>query len=204
MNLMLMLVLSLMCYFFAGGYLKRKKIKNYNAALLQKTLASACFVGIGAFSLSMSWYEKFAQLVFLGLCCGAVGDVLMAVAKNKNRKLTVRSASFGVGMLVFLAGHVLYILGLADITFDVFKVGIPYAVAAVLLSLLFEKKQKRVLPRHAAVCHRRSLLRSERCDSYFQLLRSLSFPQQGYFPYLFLLLRPDPDRLFPYSAHRID
>ena len=142
MNLMLMLVLSLMCYFFAGGYLKRLKGKNYNAALLQKTLASACFVGIGAFSLSMSWYEKFAQLVFLGLCCGAVGDVLMAVAKNKNRKLTVRSASFGVGMLVFLAGHVLYILGLADITFDVFKVGIPYAVAAVLLSLLFEKKQK--------------------------------------------------------------
>ena len=142
MNLMLMLVLSLMCYFFAGGYLKRLKVKNYNAALLQKTLASACFVGIGAFSLSMSWYEKFAQLVFLGLCCGAVGDVLMAVAKNKNRKLTVRSASFGVGMLVFLAGHVLYILGLADITFDVFKVGIPYAVAAVLLSLLFEKKQK--------------------------------------------------------------
>ena len=29
MNLMLMLVLSLMCYFFAGGYLKRLKVKNY-------------------------------------------------------------------------------------------------------------------------------------------------------------------------------
>lgn len=137
-----MLVLSILCYFFASGYLKKLKIRNYNAALLQKTLASLCFVGIGAFSLSMSWYEKFALFVFLGLCCGAVGDILMALAKNKNRKLIARGASFGVGMFAFLVGHVLYILGLADITTDVFKVGIPYTVVAVLLTLLFEKKQK--------------------------------------------------------------
>ena len=87
-----------------------EKAKNYVAAFMLKGIASAFFVALGIVGSKISSDKGFAKLVVIGLVLGCIADVLLNlrfVFDEKKGKLI-----FLVGILVFLSGHIMYLLAL--------------------------------------------------------------------------------------------
>ena len=83
--------------------------KNYLGAVLLKGAAAACFVALGVLTSQASVNGDFAHYVLLGLCLGMAGDILLNLRfLFKSKGMLV----FLVGILVFLSGHVMYLVAL--------------------------------------------------------------------------------------------
>ena len=92
-----------LCLIIAGIFIWQEKKENYVAADILKGLASLCFVLLG---MRCSPGTHTAKLIVAGLVLGCIADVLLNlrfVLKEKGQSV------FLVGILVFLAGHVLYL-----------------------------------------------------------------------------------------------
>ena len=92
-----------LCLIIAGIFIWQEKKENYVAADILKGLASLCFVLLG---IRCSPGTHTAKLIVAGLVLGCIADVLLNlrfVLKEKGQPV------FLVGILVFLAGHVLYL-----------------------------------------------------------------------------------------------
>ena len=92
-----------LCLIIAGIFIWQEKKENYVAADILKGLASLCFVLLG---MRCSPGTHTAKLIVAGLVLGCIADVLLNlrfVLKEKGQPV------FLVGILVFLAGHVLYL-----------------------------------------------------------------------------------------------
>lgn len=104
--------------------------EKYVPALLLKTLASLVFVYIGYRARTYCGNKEIADLVFVGLCLGAAGDFFL------NLRFVLKDIGqyiFIIGILVFLAGHVMYLIALIKLCNNPI---IPAVVGFVLTALL--------------------------------------------------------------------
>lgn len=96
------------CLTIAVVFIVIEKMGSYLVADVIKGVASAFFVLLGFLSAFLCNDVEFARMVLFGLVLGAVADVLLNlryVYEGSRAKL-----AFLAGILVFLAGHVCYIL----------------------------------------------------------------------------------------------
>lgn len=93
-----------LCLCLATVFLWQESKKNYVPAVILKGLASACFVILG-FQLSDG--SPAASLITTGLLLGCIADVLLNLRLVFPKK---GQLIFLVGIVVFLSGHILYLI----------------------------------------------------------------------------------------------
>ena len=99
----MLFVLIVLCAVLARIFLLAESREDYVKAVILKGLASLCFVTIGVIC---SPGTHTAKLIVAGLIIGCVADVLLnlrMVFEEKGQPI------FLVGILVFLAGHIMYL-----------------------------------------------------------------------------------------------
>ena len=95
-----------LCLCLAAVFLWQESKRNYVPAVILKGLASACFVILG-FLLSDG--SRVAGLITTGLLLGCVADVLLNLRMVFPKK---GQLIFLVGILVFLSGHIFYLVAI--------------------------------------------------------------------------------------------
>lgn len=93
-----------LCLCLAGAFLRKESRKEFVSAVVLKGLASLCFVALG---LLLAGGSQTARYIVIGLVLGCVADVLLNLRMVFPQK---GQLIFLVGILVFLAGHVLYLV----------------------------------------------------------------------------------------------
>ena len=134
----MVVLLCIACLALMTAFIITEHKENYVPAVILKGAASLCFVILGVITGKACGDARFARLVLVGLLLGMVADVLLNlrfVFKKNGQKV------FLVGILVFLAGHVLYLCALLP--------GCPspavcIAVGAVLTALILWQIFKRI------------------------------------------------------------
>jgi len=103
------LYIWVLCLLTAGLFLYEEHEKKYGSAVILKGLASLFFVLLGHLSSNMTQDSQIPPYVLAGLFLGVIADVLLNlrfVFTEAGKKI------FLVGILVFLSGHVMYIIAL--------------------------------------------------------------------------------------------
>lgn len=95
-----------LCLCLAAVFLWQESKRNYVPAVILKGLASACFVILG-FLLSDG--SRVTGLITTGLLLGCVADVLLNLRMVFPKK---GQLIFLVGILVFLSGHIFYLVAI--------------------------------------------------------------------------------------------
>ncbi len=116
-----------LCLCLAGIFLWKESRKEYVPAVILKGLASLCFVALGFLVAGSS---REAGLITTGLVLGCVADVLLnlrMVFPEKGQPI------FLIGILVFLAGHVIYLIAVTGMAAQPW---ICVAAGVVLTALL--------------------------------------------------------------------
>lgn len=117
-----------------------EKNKKYVPAVLFKGLASCVFVTVGILASKLSTDKQFAKLIVIGLILGLVGDVLLNlrfVFEKIGQKI------FLLGILAFLAGHIVYLCALIPLSSHlVISVIVGAVVALITLYLIFTHIEK--------------------------------------------------------------
>lgn len=116
-----------LCLLLAGLFLDTERKKKYDTAVILKGTASLCFVVLG-FLLAGS--SRAAGLICVGLVLGCIADVLLNLRYVFPAK---GQLIFLVGILVFLAGHVMYLVAVMGMAASPW---ICVAAAVVLTALL--------------------------------------------------------------------
>lgn len=104
--------------------------EKYLPALILKTSASLVFVLIGIMCSKICLDPKVSKYVILGLCFGAAGDFFLNLRFVLSK---VAQKVFLVGILIFLTGHVMYLITLINLATNAL---IPAVVGVVLTVLL--------------------------------------------------------------------
>lgn len=118
-------------------FIKVEHEKKYLAAVILKGLASACFVTLGILTSFLTKNVEFSKAVLWGLSLGMAGDILLNLRFLFPK---IGSKVFLVGILVFLSGHVLYLVALVPLCKHIllgFIIGA--VVTALLLMWIFSK-----------------------------------------------------------------
>lgn len=118
---------------------------NGKYSLITKTLASFGFVTAGVLA-SINLIDNFTgfSLILIGLICGMLGDIFLALRKTNSEDNSYLIAGIGS----FALGHGLYIAGITVVACAYVNVIIPLVVALgstpllVITSLLVFKKMK--------------------------------------------------------------
>lgn len=112
-----------------GLFIKTEHEEKYIPAVILKGSASLMFVLIGYYACHHA-PSVFSKQIFLGLCCGMLGDILLNlrfVFKEAGQKI------FLLGILVFLIGHILYLIALFSKASHTFAYVVLGAILAGLL-----------------------------------------------------------------------
>lgn len=120
-------ILIALCVTFAILFLYVEYVKKYVAAVVLKGLASLCFVVIGVFLSRASQSPKITDMIVAGLVVGCIADILLNLRFVFEKK---GQLIFLVGILVFLAGHILYLIAVFPLS--AFK--IVSVIAGVVLT----------------------------------------------------------------------
>ena len=99
-----------LCLCLAGVFLWKESRKEYVPAVILKGLASLCFA---AFGFLLAGSSREAGLITTGLLLGCIADVLLNLRLVFPKK---GQLIFLIGILVFLAGHVLYLVAVMGMT----------------------------------------------------------------------------------------
>ena len=99
-----------LCLCLAGVFLRKESRKELVSAVVLKGLASLCFVALG---LLLACGSQTARYIVIGLVLGCVADVLLNLRMVFPQK---GQLIFLVGILVFLAGHVMYLIAVTGMT----------------------------------------------------------------------------------------
>ena len=129
-------------------------IQRYKmSAVISKGIASALFVCIGAwmlyhnvtahflnevsFLLIGNIYSKYYIYIFIGLICGFVGDILLAL---RNLFIAKRKQFIASGMIAFGLGHLAYSVAPTLLLFDISPVWIlvPCLSAVMVVPLILK------------------------------------------------------------------
>ena len=105
-----MFILIPLCLIFAALVLFSEEKKHYVPAAVFKGLASLCFVILGFICTPGG---RTADCLMAGLILGAIADVLLNLRNIVKEKAKL---VFLVGILVFLLGHILYLMAVLPIT----------------------------------------------------------------------------------------
>lgn len=100
------LYLCAICAVLVAAFLKIEKDEKYIPAVILKGLASACFVALG---LLGNPGGEIAKYIVIGLILGMIADILLNLRFVFKK---IGTPVFLVGILVFLAGHILYLIAL--------------------------------------------------------------------------------------------
>lgn len=103
------LFLAILSALIAAVFIYFEHEKKYVPAVILKGAASLCFVILGLIGWRIPGQPHFGMMVIIGLALGCIADVLLNLrfVFEKNG-----SKIFLVGILVFLAGHVMYLVAL--------------------------------------------------------------------------------------------
>ena len=126
MNPMSNVVLIAACLLLSTYFILQERQEHYVSAVILKGLASMCFVILG---FSLSDHSRTANMITTGLLLGMIADILL------NLRFVLKSASkpvFLAGILVFLSGHILYLLAV----FPDCPSKLPCIIASVVLTAL--------------------------------------------------------------------
>lgn len=135
-----MYLLIPLCLCLAAVFLWQESKKSYVAAVILKGAASVCFVILG-FLLSPG--TGMAKPITTGLLLGCIADVLLNLRYVFEKK---GQLIFLVGILVFLAGHVFYLVAILRMA----RHALVYIlVGAVLTALLMVWIFKRITAKMA-------------------------------------------------------
>lgn len=109
------------CLIIMSVFIYYEHKEKYVLAVILKGLASLCFVLFGVLCSIQALNMQFAKMVKIGLLLGLIADIMLNLrfVFKKNGKLV-----FLVGILVFLAGHVMYLCALIP--------GYSYALVALI------------------------------------------------------------------------
>lgn len=121
------------CLLLVAIFVVVEKNKKYLLADIIKGLASCIFVIVGYLMSQQCTDMTFAHRVLIGLILGMVADILLNlryVFKKKGQLV------FLIGILVFLAGHILYLWALVP---RVHKVYIGIMIGILLTNLVMTK-----------------------------------------------------------------
>lgn len=102
-------IFALLCLALTAAFIYVEHKEKYVPAVILKGLASLCFVILGILGSRLAGDHRVAKLVVTGLILGCIADVLLNlrfVFEKMGKKI------FLVGILVFLAGHVMYLIAL--------------------------------------------------------------------------------------------
>lgn len=119
--------LWIICLALACIFLWLEGNRKHAAAVVLKGSASLCFVILGFLSARLTVNAALAHNVISGLCLGLIADVMLNLRflfPDGGKKI------FLLGILVFLAGHVMYIIALIPVCRPL----VPAIIAAVVLS----------------------------------------------------------------------
>ena len=113
------------CLIIMSVFIYYEHKEKYVLAVILKGLASLCFVLFGVLCSIQALNMQFAKMVKIGLLLGLIADIMLNLrfVFKKNGKLV-----FLVGILVFLAGHVLYLCALIP--------GYSYALVTALVGII--------------------------------------------------------------------
>jgi len=103
------IVIALCCLAIAAAFIYTEHKEKYVPAVLLKGLASLCFVLFGILGSELCANASLARKIVIGLILGCAADVLLNLrfVFKKNGQI-----SFLIGILVFLSGHVMYLVAL--------------------------------------------------------------------------------------------
>lgn len=102
------LYLCPICLLIAAVFIFVEKLERYLVADVIKGVASAFFVLLGILGAFKSNDASFARMVVIGLVIGAIADVLLNLRYVYEG--TKAQIAFLAGILVFLLGHIAYIV----------------------------------------------------------------------------------------------
>ena len=129
--------LCVLCLAIMAAFIYFEHKEKYTVAVVLKGLASLCFVILGILSNIQSLDMRFCKFVKIGLVLGLIADIMLNlrfVFKKKGKIV------FLVGILVFLAGHIMYIVAMLPNLLNVSLAIIGGVVlAAILLVWIFSK-----------------------------------------------------------------
>ena len=136
-KILLTALLWLFCLTFAGFLLYTEAREKYLCAVFMKGLASLCFVLLGILGYEVTHIWITAQNVLAGLVLGMIADILLNLRMIFRR---IGQKIFLVGILVFLAGHVMYIIALIpNCSCLTAAVIAGIVLTAVLISWIFQR-----------------------------------------------------------------
>ena len=131
------LVLCVAGMILQGIFIVVEHKEKYVSAVILKGCASLMFVCIGYVGFMAASNASFAKMVFLGLCFGALGDILLNLrylSKTHGQKI------FLLGIAAFLTGHILYLVALIPLSSNLLISLIAGVIVAVLLLFYIFKK----------------------------------------------------------------
>lgn len=131
------LYLAIICLLLMSIFIYVEHQEKYVGAVVLKGLASLCFVVFGVLSSVQTIDMEFAHLVKIGLLLGLIADIMLNlrfVFKKKGKIV------FLVGILVFLAGHVLYLCALIP-GYDhlALTIGLGAVASCIILIWIFKQ-----------------------------------------------------------------
>ena len=124
------IILTALCAVFATVFLRAEMKESFVWADVWKGLASLCFVLIGVMN---SPGGKAAQLLVCGLILGFVADILLNLRFIFKKR---GQLAFLIGILVFLAGHIVYLIAILEMSVN-WKISIAIGVVLTVLLILW-------------------------------------------------------------------
>ena len=128
--MLFVIILTVLCAVFAGLMLYTEKYKRFIIADVWKGLASLCFVLIG---VRCNPGGDLAKLLIYGLILGFIADILLNLRFIFKKRGNI---AFLIGILVFLAGHIVYLIAILKISTN-WKICIPVGIVLAALLILW-------------------------------------------------------------------
>lgn len=123
-------------------FIKVELENKYLTAVILKGMAALVFVILGFICGQQSINLEFAKMVKLGLIFGMLGDILLNL-RHLFKKID--SLIFLVGILVFLTGHIFYLLALLPLcTNTLVAIIIGTVITILLLIWIFSKIEAKI------------------------------------------------------------
>lgn len=131
------IILMIVGAILQGLFITVEHKEKYVVADILKGSAAACFVIIGVLGYFTRTSDSFGMKLMIGLIFGMIGDILLnlrfIVSEEKSQKV------FLLGIISFLAGHILYLAALIPITSHILMcIIIGGILAAALLTYIFK------------------------------------------------------------------
>ncbi|MBR3312005.1 MAG: lysoplasmalogenase [Solobacterium sp.] len=118
-----------LCLCIMAAFICMEKQEKYVPAVVLKGLASLCFVVLG---MKLSPGTSAAKMITAGLLLGCIADVLLNLRYVFQEK---GQLVFLLGILVFLSGHIAYLLGIMRMAGNFI---ICFVLALILTALLMK------------------------------------------------------------------